>query len=347
MVWTHRYCKRQFPPNPPQEPAMTTTHDLCALLDSNWFHKSSLAKAPGPTTAGTLERSICSGANTMWSISKLFVRRAEATPPPATPVVTSPPTPAAPTPAAPTPLDDLLFGTITGPAGTSVGDAPPPSVQDDPVPQQVSEEVSTTSTQSGPTRDPEFFDASEQFQPAPAKGEVISRAGHAMQVLQELPIIRTVARCARWLMWKPKQDAVLTREGDDMIAGWIDGLDSLVDIDLEKVAVDKRLRRTYVGMVAREVKARDGFGTPAMTVANRLVVQRKVSDIMREHGVRPTHITAIMPQAVALVFIPTEAEIEAQMILASSAAATRRRMAGVWSRREEGFLVRAPEFARA
>jgi hypothetical protein len=95
------------------------------------------------------------------------------------------------------------------------------------------------------------------------------------------------------------------------------------------------------------VKADRGFGTPKYTEANVLVVRRKVSDIMEEHGVRPTHRAALMPLAVALVFTPMREEVLAAQFMASYAAARRREEAGVWSREHGGWDVEGPKPARA
>lgn len=74
-------------------------------------------------------------------------------------------------------------------------------------------------------------------------------------------------------------------------------------------------RQGYAGRVAREIKAKLG-GTPRATAANRLMVQRLVADLVKEHGVRPSHAMEIIPLAVALVFIPMVSERAAQRLLA-------------------------------
>lgn len=71
---------------------------------------------------------------------------------------------------------------------------------------------------------------------------------------------------------------------------------------------------------AASAAARVKVGFPNATEANRLVVGRLVRDYMVERGVRPTHIQCLAPLATALCFIPTQADVEARQMLASSYA---------------------------
>lgn len=140
---------------------------------------------------------------------------------------------------------------------------------------------------------------------------------------------------------------VLTERGERVARSLLNGLDNMEDVDPAVAMRCQRARRGYAGRVARQVKADRGFGTPKYTEANLLVVRRKVADIMEEHGVRPTHIAALMPLAVALVFTPMREEILAAQFMASAAAAQRREEAGTWSRRHFGWLVPGPKPTKA
>lgn len=58
--------------------------------------------------------------------------------------------------------------------------------------------------------------------------------------------------------------------------------------------------------------------------ANELVAARVVREFLTDRGVRPSHIAAISPLAVSLVFVRTVHEIEARQLLASGPVVARR-----------------------
>lgn len=163
-------------------------------------------------------------------------------------------------------------------------------------------------------------------------------AGSWIRFLWQRPLA-----CFSW--WQTT--TVLTEKGERVARSLLNGLDNMEDVDPALAMRCQRARRGYAGRVARQVKADRGFGTPKYTEANMLVVRRKVADIMEEHGVRPTHIAALMPLAVALVFTPMKEEVLAQQFMASAAAAQRREEAGTWSRRHFGWLVPGPKPIKA
>lgn len=155
----------------------------------------------------------------------------------------------------------------------------------------------------------------------------------------------TVRSFAGWvwrLVWPWGPRLVLDEVGEEQAKDWLENLDDLVDVGPEFAAGNHRARRGYVGRVARRIKADGGLGTPKYTEANILVVRRKAADIMEEHGVRPSHIAALLPMTVALVFTPLPEEIEAARFMASAAAAERRRAVGTWWRASPTGLVRGP-----
>lgn len=58
--------------------------------------------------------------------------------------------------------------------------------------------------------------------------------------------------------------------------------------------------------------AKNRFGRPESTKANRLAVRKYVLDHMTSHGVRPTHINQMIDVCVELVFIRNDSELKAQ-----------------------------------
>lgn len=81
-------------------------------------------------------------------------------------------------------------------------------------------------------------------------------------------------------------------------------------------------RQSAAKRAASHVRAK--IGSPVYSKANELVVSRLARDFLAEQGVRATHIAAIAPLATALVFIRTNAEIEAREIMGSAEAVQRR-----------------------
>lgn len=138
------------------------------------------------------------------------------------------------------------------------------------------------------------------------------------------------------------QRNILSSSAEVAMKPWLHALDAMDEPSGEEVDALRMGTKGYAGYVARCIKAKDGFGTPKYTEANVLVVRRKVADQMREHGVRPSHIVRLMPIATALVFTPTQGEVEAQQFLATAAAAERRKIAGLWSRRTWWGLEAGP-----
>lgn len=90
----------------------------------------------------------------------------------------------------------------------------------------------------------------------------------------------------------------------------------------KKRAVEHRSRIVREAAAAAKVK----FGLPKATEANLLVVSKYIRDWLDDHGVRPTHIEGITPHAVALVFIPTRADIEMKEMLAAPVAVAQQRL---------------------
>lgn len=145
----------------------------------------------------------------------------------------------------------------------------------------------------------------------------------------------------------PGEVNILTPEAEHSAQQWMGALDAMDEPSARMVNMSLKARRSYVGYVARIVKGTDGFGTPNYTTANVLVVRRKVADVMKDHGLRPAHIAALMPMAVALVFCPMEGEVEMAQFMASMAAAERRDRAAPWYRRVWGRLVSGPTPVKA
>lgn len=72
----------------------------------------------------------------------------------------------------------------------------------------------------------------------------------------------------------------------------------------------------YTAAVLCSVKNR--FGTPANNNANRLAVRKFCLDKMTKHGVRPSHISKVLPVLVHLAFVHSDDEIEADKLAVSA-----------------------------
>lgn len=69
-------------------------------------------------------------------------------------------------------------------------------------------------------------------------------------------------------------------------------------------------RHMYINSVVAKVKTI--MGTPTHNAANILVARRIARQTMEEHGVRPTHISKILPLAVEAVFVESTHERDAR-----------------------------------
>lgn len=69
---------------------------------------------------------------------------------------------------------------------------------------------------------------------------------------------------------------------------------------------------SYMTCVVAELKCK--FGTPAATEANRLAIRRTAHDIMKRHGLRPTHIMRILDKCVVYTLTPNAYEVESRMV---------------------------------
>lgn len=89
-----------------------------------------------------------------------------------------------------------------------------------------------------------------------------------------------------------------------------------------------RLRMTVRARNAMYVKHRRPVDSPA----NRLMVEDSLSKWLVSEGVRPSHITQILPVALELVFTPTEADVIAAQIRSSRTVCMRKRMVTGWDK---------------
>lgn len=93
----------------------------------------------------------------------------------------------------------------------------------------------------------------------------------------------------------------------------------------------RRVRRDddYMACVVQEAKNR--FGVPEHTAANKLAVRRFLLDTMTKHGVRPTHIHRVLPMCINLVFVRSDSELYADEMMGSLEVAIRGGGRGAWS----------------
>jgi hypothetical protein len=113
--------------------------------------------------------------------------------------------------------------------------------------------------------------------------------------------------------------------------------------------VPKRNRGNYVAAVVSQIK--NVLGVPQQTAANRLVVRRMANNIMRQHGVRPTHIREHIELVIAGVFVPDAHDQRGAEVLASNRVSKLRselNNAGpqTWLGRWWGGLWRASDASR-
>jgi hypothetical protein len=75
-------------------------------------------------------------------------------------------------------------------------------------------------------------------------------------------------------------------------------------------------------------EARAQVGLLERTRANFLVYQRICRDIMKEHGVRPTHIAAALPVAISAAFTPSDVDIVSSRAMSGAEVSKRHRLLG-------------------
>lgn len=78
------------------------------------------------------------------------------------------------------------------------------------------------------------------------------------------------------------------------------------------MVVRRMHRRLYVTTIVQQAKNR--FGRPQATAANRLAVRKFLLDLMTEHKLRPTHINVMIDLALELVFVANDSELSADEI---------------------------------
>lgn len=125
-----------------------------------------------------------------------------------------------------------------------------------------------------------------------------------------------------------KQPSQLSRREEDRAAHLVHILDTSTeesnDFDLKrKRAWPRGMKDRYAISIAREVRAK----WPRLmekTKAHELQVEKRVVDIMTEHGVRPTHVQGIAVRAIFYVFLPTLDDVEVRKMNSSYAVQTRR-----------------------
>lgn len=80
-------------------------------------------------------------------------------------------------------------------------------------------------------------------------------------------------------------------------------------------------RNYYEAAVVAEIKNKMSLAKP--TAANKLAVRRMADNIMRKHGLRPSHVREHIEFIIAGVFIPDKYDIKAAQMLASNDVADR------------------------
>jgi len=92
--------------------------------------------------------------------------------------------------------------------------------------------------------------------------------------------------------------------------------------EVDFVPINYVPNRHFIGWLMQEAKVQ--FGCPELIESNRLMVRRWVRDRMRERGMRVVHQEQWLDKIVAMVFVPSDNDIEAREYLMSSVACARR-----------------------
>lgn len=128
----------------------------------------------------------------------------------------------------------------------------------------------------------------------------------------------------RFWLWYRRPKFSLERPFEDHIHTVMANVDDDDSDDEEDEGLDPSQNRTvFQAKLVRIAKAE--FGPLRRTEANRLMVRKYLRDTMREHGLRPSHISKHLDVVVRMVFIPSRAEIDAHRIGASFEAHMRER----------------------
>jgi hypothetical protein len=83
-----------------------------------------------------------------------------------------------------------------------------------------------------------------------------------------------------------------------------------VEVRASRALIGSTNRMTYTRRVYDACKVK--FGTPKNTEANYKAVWRYAGQLMKEHGMRPSHQAKVLPGLVSKVFVPTVDEMLAQ-----------------------------------
>jgi len=91
-----------------------------------------------------------------------------------------------------------------------------------------------------------------------------------------------------------------------------DAEDALVDQpdhkpDQPHRRLGRRRRNQFVAAMVAQIK--NEMGCPVRSPANLLVVRKKANDIMKERGLRPSHMSGLINTVVGLVFVPSANEV--------------------------------------
>lgn len=135
-----------------------------------------------------------------------------------------------------------------------------------------------------------------------------------------------------WRLWPSKRPNVIGKCVEDNVnnvLAHIAGVDPDDEDDCKTPLTPGRDPTRFQARLVMQAKAE--FGFLQRSVANRLMVRKFLLGIMRDHGVRPQHISMHLDIVVAIFFIPSDADIAAHQVGATAAAHQRGdMMASVW-----------------
>lgn len=103
----------------------------------------------------------------------------------------------------------------------------------------------------------------------------------------------------------------LERRVTDVLAH-VDDIECSEEVDGEVFFEKHYSRGTFQAKVIKIAKAE--FGYLKRSEANRLMVRKYMRDVMRDRGMRPSHIAHHVDMCVAIFFIPSRMDMEAHQI---------------------------------
>lgn len=123
--------------------------------------------------------------------------------------------------------------------------------------------------------------------------------------------------------WLARSNLAIDRSLETHVTNVMADVDNVVfdDDEADEGLTPAQRKTRFRAKMVQIAKAE--FGPLKRLEANRLMVRKFLRDTMRDHGLRPQHISMHLDVVVRMVFIPSLAEIEAHKIGATYEAQVR------------------------